>query len=90
MDYLREEGEVAQDDQPELVAEEVGQGEVEEKTQVELDVEGSQFLPQQLGVLYVGDVVRPPHQEQHLHIEDNEQHDVGQCRQDEEEISALS
>lgn len=72
-----------------VITEEVGEGEVEEEAKIKLYVEGSEFLPNQLGVVHVYDVLASPDQEQHLHVEDNEDHDVGERRHDEEQISTL-
>ena len=90
MDDLWEEGEVTEEDQPELVAKEVGKGEIEEEAEIELDVEGGKLFPKELGVFDIGDVVTAPHQEQHFHVEYYEKHDVGQGRQNEVEVAALS
>ena len=90
VDDLGEQSEVAQKNKPELVAEEVVENEVEEEAEVELDIEGSEFFPEELGVFDVGDVVTAPHQEQHLHVENDEEHDVGEGGQDEVEVAALS
>lgn len=55
----------------------------------ELDVEGGEFLAEELGVLDVAEVVAPPDQEEDLHIKDYEEDDVGQGGKDEEQIAAL-
>ena len=55
----------------------------------ELDVEGGEFLAEELGILDVAKVVAPPDQEEDLHVEDYEEDDVGQGGQDEEQIAAL-
>ena len=90
MNDLGDQSEVAQIYQPELVAEKVGEGEVEEEAEVELDIEGSEFFPEELGVFDVDDVVTAPHQEEHLHVKNYEKYDVGEGGQDEVEVAALS
>jgi hypothetical protein len=77
VDDLGQEDEGAQEDHLLFVGKEVGEREVEEEAEVEEDVEGSQFLAHQLRVVQVGDVLTAPHEEQQLHVEDDEQHDVG-------------
>lgn len=87
---LGQEQQIPNEDEPLIVSEEVGEGEVKEETKIELDVKSGKFLTQNLGVLHVAQVVAAPDQEEHLHVEDDEEHDVGQGGTDEEEITALS
>lgn len=54
-----------------------------------MNVEGSEFLPQNLWLIDIPEVVTPPDEEQHFHVEDDEEDDVGQGRQDKKEIAAL-
>jgi hypothetical protein len=89
VDNLRKKDEIPEDDHPFIICEEVGESQVDEESEVELDVESCEFLPDELRVIHVGDVLAPPHEEQHLHIEDDEDHDIRQRREDEEKVPAL-
>ena len=54
-----------------------------------LDVEGCKLLPEELWILDVSEVVAPPDQEEDFHVKYYEENDIGQGRQDEEEISTF-
>lgn len=88
MYQLRKEDECFEQYHPLLIGKEVGEGEVEEESQVKLNIEGSESFADELGVVEVVDVLTAPHQEQHLHVEDDEEDDVGEGGQDEEEVAA--
>ena len=88
VDQLWEEYEGPQQDHPFLIGKEVGEREVDEQAQVKLYVEWSQFLADELWVLQIVDILAAPDEEEHFHVEDDEEHDVGEWRQDEEEVTA--
>lgn len=86
MHNLRHHEQILKDYEPLIIGEEVWESEVHEQPYIELDVEGSKLLPESLWVIDLSHVVAPPHQEQQLHVEDHKQDDVGECRQDVEEV----
>lgn len=89
MDDLREEDKIAEDDHPFIIAEEIDESQVEEKAEIKLNVEGCEFLPEELRIFDVPEVMTSPNQEQYFHIKDDEEDDIGKRGQYEEEISTF-
>ena len=56
----------------------------------ELDIKGSEAFAQYLRLVDVPEVVAPPNKEQHFHVEDDEEDDVGQGGHYKEQISRLT
>jgi hypothetical protein len=86
---LRNKEEVSEKNEPFIIVEEVGKSKVDEEAKIKLYVESSEFFPNELGIIHVYNVLAPPNKEQHLHVKDNKDDDVGKGGQDEEEISTF-
>lgn len=54
-----------------------------------MDVESCQTFSEQLRIFHITKIVTAPDQKENFHVENDEKNDVGQGRQNEEEVTTL-